>query len=174
MSSEFKSIDPETLQVSPFTLFAKEWPLLTAGRLDHYNGMTIGWGGLGSLWRRPTATVYVRPQRHTFQFVEKEPYFSLSILDGRYKSALDYFGKKSGRDVNKAKETGLTPSAYADKTVYFQEARLVLILKKIYATDFKKSEFIGLDPDQFYTSPGEYHRLYIGEVVDLLERKAGG
>ena len=171
MSHEFKTIEPEALAGNPFTLFGKGWPLLSAGRLGKYNGMTISWGGLGVLWRRKVATVYVRPQRYTFQFVEQEPYFSLSFLDESYKPALDFFGKKSGRDVDKAKATGLTPAAFDDKTVYFREAKLVLILKKIYADNFEKDRFIGLNPDEFYASVEDYHRLYIGELVSVLQRE---
>ncbi len=77
MSSGFTTID-QAPQENPCTLFGEGGPLLSAGRLDRYNGMTIGWGGLGPLWRRKVAAVYVRPQRHTFPFIEKEPYFSLS------------------------------------------------------------------------------------------------
>lgn len=171
MSTQLEPLEPEALDLKPFTLFAKEWPILSAGTPDKYNGMTIGWGGLGTLWRRKVATVYVRPQRYTFRFIEKEPYFSLSVLGESYKEALNFFGSKSGRDVDKAKATGLTPVAFEDKTVYFAEARLVLILKKIYAADLEKSRFVGLRPEEFYQTAGDYHRLYIGEVVSVLQRR---
>ncbi len=170
MITEFKTIEAEALERNPFTLFAKGWPILTAGHLDNYNGMTIGWGGLGTLWRRKVVTVYVRPQRYTYRFVESEPYFSLSILDESHKDALSFFGTNSGRNVDKAKETGLTPVAFEDKTVYFAESKLVLVLKKIYSDDLDKSRFVGLDPNEFYQAPGDTHRVYIGEIVSILQK----
>ena len=170
MSNEFKIIKPEELHQNPFSSFGNDWPLLTAGRIESYNGMTIGWGGFGVLWSKNVATVYVRPQRYTFQFLEREPYFGLSFLNSSYKDALNFFGSKSGRDVDKAKETGLTPKAFEDKTVYFEEADLVIVLKKIYADDFDKSKFISFDPQQIYPE-GDYHRFYIGEIVGVLSKK---
>ena len=44
-----------------FSVFANEWALVTAGTPDNYNTMTIAWGGLGTLWSKPVATVYVKP-----------------------------------------------------------------------------------------------------------------
>ena len=32
-----------------FSVFAKEWALVTAGDMDSYNTMTIAWGGLGTI-----------------------------------------------------------------------------------------------------------------------------
>ena len=46
---------------------------------QHYNTMTISWGGLGTLWRRPVATVYVKKNRYTFEFMEQNDYFTVSF-----------------------------------------------------------------------------------------------
>lgn len=170
MSHNLVAIPPEKLEGNPFNLFAQSWPILTAGNLQRHNGMTIGWGGLGVLWRKRVATVYVRPQRYTYEFVEREPYFSLSVLDESYKTALNLFGTKSGRDLDKTKAAGLTPVAFEDKTVYFAESRLVLILKKLYSDSIEKSNFLGFNPDDIYTTPGDYHRVYVGEIVAILQK----
>jgi len=170
MGAVFSTIKPEEVSDNVFTLFGNDWPLLTAGNLNKYNSMTIGWGGLGTIWKKKVGLVLVRPQRYTFQFLEKESYFSLSFFDESYKKVLNYFGSKSGKDVDKAKETGVTPVEGEQKTVYFQEARLVLILKKIYFDDIDPNNFLGINPDDFY--PGkDYHRLYIGEIVSGLIKK---
>jgi hypothetical protein len=170
VSDEFEKIRPEELEGNPFTLFGQQWPILTAGHLSKYNGMTIAWGGIGPLWRRKVVTVCVRPQRYTFQFLETEPHFSLSFLGESYRDALNYFGTKCGRDVDKARETGLTPIAFENRTVYFSEARLVLILNKLCADDFEKSHFVGFNPDEIYAA-GDFHRFYVGEVVGVLRKK---
>jgi hypothetical protein len=41
----------------------RRWMLITAGRDGRYNTMTASWGGMGVLWGRNVATIYVRPQR---------------------------------------------------------------------------------------------------------------
>ena len=56
------------------------------GTPDHCNTMTASWGGLGVLWRKPMATIYVRPQRYTFGFIEQSDEFTLS-----------FFGPSSGK-----------------------------------------------------------------------------
>ena len=40
-----------------FTLFDKKWALVTAGGQDSFNTMTISWGGMGTIWNKPVATV---------------------------------------------------------------------------------------------------------------------
>ena len=40
----------QELEMSVFRNFGKDWALVTAGNMENYNTMTIGWGGLGTLW----------------------------------------------------------------------------------------------------------------------------
>ena len=62
-----------------FAQFDKKWALLTAGDKEKFNTMTISWGGLGTLWGKPVATVYVRKSRYTHEFMDREDYFTLSF-----------------------------------------------------------------------------------------------
>ena len=39
--------------------------LLAAGDKEKSNAMTIGWGGIGTLWGRTALTVYVAEKRYT-------------------------------------------------------------------------------------------------------------
>ena len=68
-----------------FTKFDKQWALLTAGNKDSFNTMTVSWGGLGTLWSRPVATVYVRTSRYTHEFMDREDYFTISFFPEHYK-----------------------------------------------------------------------------------------
>lgn len=68
-----------------FELFDKQWALLTAGDKNSYNAMTISWGGLGTLWNKPVATVYVKPIRYTHEFMEKSDYFTISFYSEKYR-----------------------------------------------------------------------------------------
>ena len=85
-----KQIDVSELNINPMTLIAKEWMLLTAGDESRgYNTMTASWGHLGSIWGHggglPTAVAYVRPQRYTKEFMDREELFTLSFFSEEYK-----------------------------------------------------------------------------------------
>ena len=55
--------------VEEFTDNGFQWfrdaQLLAAGTKEKSNAMTIGWGGIGTLWGRPSLTVYVAEKRYT-------------------------------------------------------------------------------------------------------------
>jgi flavin reductase (DIM6/NTAB) family NADH-FMN oxidoreductase RutF len=129
-----------------------------------FNCMTVSWGALGCLWSRPLAIVVVRPHRHTYQFMESGDSFSLCAFPEGYRSVLNMLGTKSGRDIDKVKESGLTPMGLTKIAAPgFAEAELILECRKTYFAD--------LDPQHFladYIAPlyrGDYHRMYFGEVV---------
>ena len=44
--------------------------LLCAGNKEKSNAMTIGWGGIGTLWRKTALTVYVAEKRYTKELEE--------------------------------------------------------------------------------------------------------
>ena len=114
---EVKSLDQNV-----FTLIGEQWMLITAGTPEHCNTMTASWGGLGVLWGADVATCYIRPQRYTYEFIEKSDYFTLSFLGEAYRKQLALCGAKSGREVDKVKECGFTVCAGAGNAPYFQEA----------------------------------------------------
>ena len=107
----FHSVEPKTLSDNVFSLIGDEWMLLTAGNGEQCNTMTASWGGLGILWGAPVATCYVRPQRYTKEFLDREEYFTLTFFGEEYRKQLALCGSKSGRDVDKFKEMKLTPIA---------------------------------------------------------------
>ncbi len=78
----------------------KEWMLITAGVLENFNMMTASWGGMGYLWNKPVAFIFVRPERYTYEFIEKSDYFTLSFL-GKLRKVYNICGSKSGRDIDK-------------------------------------------------------------------------
>ena len=73
----FSRIDPKELDQNVFSMIGEQWMLVTAGTAERCNTMTASWGGLGVLWGKPVATVYIRPQRYTLEFVERENCFCL-------------------------------------------------------------------------------------------------
>lgn len=166
----FTEISPLELNKSAFRLIGREWMLITAGTMEQWNTMTASWGAFGELWFKPAAFIFIRPQRYTFEFVEREELFTLSFFDEAYREALTVCGSKSGRDADKAAETGLIPFEPEPETVAFEQARLILLCRKLYFQD--------LNPDQFLDAsigpkcyPGkDYHRMYVGEVLWVLSR----
>ena len=103
-----RELDPRTLTENVFTLFDDRWTLITAGTREKCNTMTASWGGLGVLWNKPVATIYVRPQRYTYGFLEENDWFTLSFLPEDRRDALAYCGSNSGRDGDKFAACGLT------------------------------------------------------------------
>lgn len=156
----------EAFQVDAFHIFDKQWALVTAGTLEDYNTMTISWGGLGTLWSRPVATVYVKPVRYTYHFLEKNDYFTVSFFPEEYKKDLGILGSKSGRNGDKVALTSLTPIA-AEHGVTFTQASATLICKKIYLQDLDLKQ-IPQDAASAYYQAEAPHRMYIGEVVGIL------
>ena len=154
------------LSLKVFEAFHSDWALCTAGTPDDFNTMTIGWGGLGTLWSRDVATVYVKPCRYTHDFMEKNDFFTVSFFPEEYKKDLALLGRKSGRDGDKVAETKLTPVSVGD-SVGFKEASLTLLCKKIYRQDLDLSAMPAEVIADYYTEEAP-HTLYIGEVLSVL------
>ena len=141
--------------------------LITAGTLGSFNTMTASWGGMGVLWNKNVCFIFVRPHRHTFSYLKSNEVFTLSFFHEKYRGVLKYCGSKSGRDVNKAVETGITPCATDTGAVYFSEARLVLECKKLYWQDIEPENFI--DPSIAGNYPDkDYHRMFIAEIFAMM------
>lgn len=167
---DFKAINPEALTDNVFKLLDKDWMLITAGTLDHYNTMTASWGHMGIMWNLPIAIAWIRPQRYTFEFTEQYSHFTLSFFSKEYRKALQFCGTKSGRDHDKAAETGLTPVATDKGNVFFREARLVLECRKLYADDLKSENFIVPEIAGKHYPGKDFHRFYMGEIEKSFER----
>lgn len=169
MKDSFHEVDPTTLPDNTFKLIGDEWMLITAGSLKHYNTMTANWGGFGILWNRKICWCVVRPQRFTYQFMESAPAFSLSFFAKEYKKALDFCGTKSGREVDKAAATGLTPFESSPGIVSFAQARLIIECQKIYYQDIDPQHFLDPTIEKIYPIQ-DYHRMYLGEVRRCLTK----
>jgi len=117
------------------------------------------------LWSRKVLTCYIRPNRYTYEYIDKGEYFTASFFGEQYRSALTFCGSHSGRDFDKVKETGLTP-VEIDGNVAFEEADLVLVCRKLYQYDMEEKGFLTDDgiAEQVYGKE-PYHRAYISEIV---------
>lgn len=165
--SEWKKFNPmEQWQANPFTLFSKDWMLLAVGKKGDMNAMTIGWGGLGTLWGedRPVVTVYVEKRRYTHSFMEKNEYFTVTAFPEQYRDALKYLGTHSGRDGDKIKAANLHVEYTQLGNPIFTEGKLVLECKKVYGAPFNPEGFGDVARKVYSDRP--LHSVYIGEVVN--------
>ena len=145
--------------------------LLAAGDEKQSNAMTIGWGGIGTLWRKTAVTVYVAEMRYTKQFMDNAQYFTVMAFDERKEKILEYMGTKSGRDGDKAKALNLHTAYTENGTPYYLEASVVLECRTMYAAPFDPHYFKDEVPKQMYANfPAGLHTMYIGEVVNAWKR----
>ena len=151
-----------------FSQFDKKWALLTAGKKEKFNTMTISWGGLGTIWNKPVATVYVRKSRYTKEFMDKEEYFTVSFYPEKYKKTLGVLGAKSGRSMDKMFASGLTPEV-AGESMSFKEAEMTLVCRKLFVQELRKSRMPKEIAAGFYADD-DMHIMYIGEVVDIIKK----
>ena len=163
----FRSVDPKSLTDNVFSLIGDKWMLITAGKEDACNTMTASWGGLGVIWGVPAATCYIRPQRYTKEFVDREEYFTLTFFGEEWRKALALCGSRSGRDIDKVKECGFTVKTAACGAPYFEEAELVLVCRKRFAQDMDPACIADEVKEKWYPEK-DYHTMYIGEIVEVL------
>lgn len=166
---EFIKTDIYSENFNPFKRIGKDWFLLTSGDVNDYNTMTASWGQMGVLWGKPVFTTVVRTSRKTFELIDKNEFFTISFLDEDYRNALNFCGSHSGRDCDKAQETGLVPVEF-DGVTAFEQANTVLVCRKLYTKDMNEDDFLDKSLLKFYESD-PFHKTFIGEIVSLYKKK---
>jgi flavin reductase (DIM6/NTAB) family NADH-FMN oxidoreductase RutF len=151
-----------------FKLIGKDWMLITAKNGDKVNTMTASWGGFGHLWNKNVVYIFIRPQRYTYEFVEQTNYFTLSFFEEKYREALSFLGKVSGREMNKIKEVGFNV-AVDGEYASFDESNLVIKCKKIAKLELDPNSFLDEEIEKFYKN--DYHYMYIGEIVEVEDKR---
>ena len=127
--------------------------LLTTKAGSEVNTMTIGWGMIGVEWGRPVFIGFVRESRHTRQLLQQNREFTINVPYGDYdKQILTFCGTKSGKDLNKLQELGLTPEEPQTISVPgIREPPLTLECRVVYQQDqeldIKKNERLWLLDD---------------------------
>lgn len=133
------------------------------------NTMTIAWGSIGYMWNKPIFVSMVRYSRHTYNLIENSSEFTVSFpIDKDLKEELTICGRKSGRDIDKFKECGLTAiNSNKVATPVIKECNLHLECKIVYKQDMNENGFIDENiKDKCYPN-GDYHVLYYGEIVSV-------
>ena len=165
----FQPMTADMMEFDPFTKIGKEWALLTAGSKEKANTMTISWGGVGVLWGKNVAFVFVRDSRYTKELIDKNEFFSISFLDETYRQALNYCGAHSGRDEDKIANAGLN-SNHKMGIPFIDESNLVLLCHKLSATRITEDSFLSPDIKEKWYPDGNMHTMYIAEIMEVLAR----
>lgn len=163
----YKKITIKEFDLNPFDSIGEGWLLITGYKDGVVNTMTASWGGLGILWSKPVATVFVRPERYTKEFIDQTDYFTITFFNG-YKKELGILGTKSGRDGDKIKEVDFHVEMIEDLPS-FQEGTHMMICKKLYVDSLKQEKF--LDQSIFtknYTKGG-IHDMYIAQIESIYQ-----
>lgn len=164
-----RKIEVNDLQDNFVNILANEWMLVTAGTKDKFNTMTASWGGIGYVWNKPVVFTFVRPERYTYEFTEANELFTLSFLGLENKEMHKICGSKSGRTVDKVKETGLIPFETENDAIAFQQSRLAFECRKLYTDIIKEENFIdkGSFPTWYSEAKGNPHKMYVAEILNV-------
>lgn len=166
----FQPYPIDMLELNPFTKIGTDWAVLTAGNQEKVNAMTVSWGGLGVLWGKNVGFVFVRDSRYTKEFMDKEETFSLTFFPKEFhKTPLKYLGGVSGRDEDKIKAAHLGID-YVDGVPYIDEGIFVITFKKMSATKINPEDFIDASIADEHYKNGDYHTMYVGEILQVLAR----
>lgn len=166
----FQPFPIDLLEINPFTKIGKEWALVTAGSKKNANTMTVSWGGVGVLWGKNVAYIFVRDSRYTKEFIDQGDFFSVSFFGEKYRDALNYCGAHSGKDVeNKIENAGLT-LASAHGIPYLDEGNLVLLCQKMAAVPITEENFVMSKIKDKWYADDDYHTMYVGEIIEVLSR----
>ena len=166
----FQPYPIDMLNMNPFTKIGKEWALISAGDKNKCNTMTVSWGGVGVLWGKNVVYIFIRDSRYTKEFIDNGEFFSMSFFDEKYRDALSYCGKESGRNVDdKFKGAGLTP-AFRHNIPYPDEANLVLLCRKMAAVPITEDTFVDPQIMPKWYSDNDMHVMYVGEIIEEVAR----
>lgn len=151
----------------------RELSLITAGTPERFNSLTARYGAVGMIWMKDSYFAFIKPERYTWEFIRDQEYFTVSYFPKEYDGIHQVFGHQSGRDVDKAQLTGITPE-FLPHGVTYREAYEVYVCRKMYMRQMDRA-LIPEDAIAKYEDPtnllyGETHYVVIGEIVEHIVR----
>ncbi|OAV75318.1 Flavoredoxin [Bacteroidales bacterium Barb7] len=171
----FKQISPEEIPDDVFTLAGKVFPVITAGKEDHYNSMTGSGGGMGLLFKKPVTWCVLRTDRYTLELILKEQTYTISYFPDEYKKQVLFLGSKSGRDSEKMKEVELTSVQTPFGNMSFKEAGLIIECKLTQITVANPNDFYSQEAKDYlneaYKDANDYRKYVFGEITRVWVKK---
>lgn len=168
--NDFKEIKPNEINKNVFDMIGKDWMLIAAESGGKANAMTASWGGLGVIWNKNAAYLFIRPQRYTKELIDGSDMLSLSFYDEKFRDKLNYFGSVSGRNEDKIQKSGLT-KFYYNGVPCFEEANIVMICRKLFAQEINPECFIDKNIERENYPNKDYHAMYVVEITKVLVRE---
>ncbi|GHT20331.1 hypothetical protein FACS189429_8500 [Bacteroidia bacterium] len=168
----FKQIPPEDIceQYNAFTLFGKDFYLVTAGKENHYNSMTGSGGGLVLHFRKPATWCLFQSDRYTLELIQKEQTYTLSFFHEECKKQVLFLGSKSGRNSEKMNEVELTSIQTPLGNMTFKEAKLIIECKLTQITTANPEDFYSQEAKDYlkeaYTDESNYRKYVFGEITN--------
>jgi flavin reductase (DIM6/NTAB) family NADH-FMN oxidoreductase RutF len=144
--------------------------ILTAGNKKLYNSMVIEWGSLGVAFKKPIFTVYVKPDRYTYEVMEKSDTFTVNFIERKLMKKFAIYGTKSGKDINKEEEAGTHIKFLEKGGVTFDEAVEVYVCKIMAKSIIDEKTMDPYIKELYRNNVKVYktevpHVLYIGEIL---------
>ena len=171
----FEKISPEEITDNVFALVGKVFPVITAGKGDHYNSMTASGGGLGMLFKKPTTWCILQASRYTLEMIQKEQTYTMSYFPNDYKEQVLFLGSKSGRDSEKMHEVKLTSIQTPSGDRSFREARLIIECKLTELTTPNPNDFCTREARDYineaYKDANEIRKYVFGEITHVWVKK---
>ena len=171
----FTEIQPDQISESIFKLVGKDNTVITAGTEIGFNSMVAGDGGMGLLLGKPVTFCGLRGSRYTLEVILKDKVYTMTYFEEKYRDQFMLFGKKSGRDSEKMKETTLTPVITPSGKVAYKEAKLIIECKLAQTLTVNPEECYSDDNKKFfedaYNEVGSYHKVVFGDITNVWIRK---
>lgn len=172
MGVELKQIEADKIDLNFIEAIGKDWMLVTSGNQQSFNMMTASWGFAGYMWGMPSTAIVIRPTRFTKEFIDKLHTYTLSFFPDKYKKILSVLGSKSGREIDKMKESGLTPMQLPTGDIGYEEASLTIACRVVYARPIDETGFLdsAIMPKWYPAGAEDLHALYIGEIQAVYQK----
>ena len=89
-------------------------------------------------------------------------------MEKQYRDILQFCGTHSGKDVDKIAETGLVPLSTVTGNIYYEQCKLVLECRKLYADWLTEDNFMVENLVGKNYPKKDFHKFYIGEIISCL------
>lgn len=171
----FTEISPEQISESVFKLVGKDYTVITSGSETKHNSMVASDGGIGLLLGKPVTWCCLRANRYTLEFIKETKTYTMTYFDDQYKGQFLLFGKKSGRNSDKMKESTLSIINTPSGNVSYKEAKLIIECSLTEITTVQPEDFYNEDNLKFITEAkkdvGDYHKIVIGNITKVWVKK---
>lgn len=117
---------------------------------DEYNVMTASWTGTVCS-NPPMCYVSIRPERYSYDIIKRTGCFVINLTNKDLARATDFCGVRSGREMDKFKEAGITPGK-----------------AEIVAAPIVEESPVSIECRVVDIRPLGSHDMFLAEVVNVL------